>query len=205
VRALHPRSGGAAGAERITDLLGRWNHGQGEAAERAVALLYGELEALARRYRRRERSGHTLDPAAIVHEAYLRLVGADTPAWKDRAHFIGIFARVMRRVLVDYARERNAAKRAGHKERVTLQEGQLLGAGRRPDVLALDDALEWLSSRDPQKATVVELRFFGGLSVEETAVHLGVSPATVNRQWRSARAWLYRALVPPGSGAGEPG
>jgi RNA polymerase sigma factor (TIGR02999 family) len=192
--------------ERVTDLLARWNRGDADAGERAMSVLYDHLRALALRYLRRERSAHTLDAGALVHEAYVRLIESDVPEWKDRGHFIGLFARVMRRVLVDYARERNAAKRQGHRERITLQGDAIAIAGRGPDLLALDDALEWLATLDPQKAVVVELRFFGGLSIDETAAHLGLSPATVNRQWRGARAWLLHRLEPPNRprGAGRP-
>jgi RNA polymerase sigma factor (TIGR02999 family) len=183
--------------ERITDLLTRWNRGEAEAGERAMSLLYDHLRGLAVRYLRRERSAHTLDAGALVHEAFLRLVAAEVPDWKDRGHFIGLFARVMRRVLVDYARERNAAKRDGRRERITLRGDVLAGSDRPSDLLALDEALDWLGTLDPQKAEVVELRFFAGLSIDETATALGLSPATVNRQWRGARAWLLHRLEPP--------
>jgi RNA polymerase sigma factor (TIGR02999 family) len=179
----------------VTALLRRWNEGDRAAAEEAVSLVYDELRALARRYFRRERAGHTLEATAVVNEAFLRLAGQPAVHWENRAHFIGLFAHVMRRVLVDYARGRNVARRGGRRRRVTLVEAELLGADRTPDLLALDAALVWLAERDAQKSAIVELRFFGGLSIEETASCLGVSPATVNRQWRLARAWLYRQLA----------
>ena len=163
-----------------------------------MSLAYDELKGLAHRFFRRERSAHTLEATAVVHEAFARLVEQDGIAWQSRAHFIGFFAHVMRRVLVDYARERNAAKRSGRKETVALTESALLSLPRTPDLLALDEALSRLAALDPDKAAIVELRFFGGCSIEETAESLGVSTATVNRQWRRARAWLFRELAPEG-------
>jgi RNA polymerase sigma factor (TIGR02999 family) len=193
------------GAEGLTELLERWSSGDREAADRAMALVYQELRGIARRVFRRERSGHTLEATAVVHEAYARLREQDGVRWENRAHFFGLFARVMRRVLVDHARERNAGKRAGRRERVTLAESTALALERPPDLLALNEALDRLQALDPQKAAEVELRFFGGCSIEETARSLGVSEATVNRQWRRARAWLYRELSPPGSLTNDPG
>jgi RNA polymerase sigma factor (TIGR02999 family) len=190
----------ATAQEGLTELLQRWSEGDHEAAERAMGLVYQDLKALARRFFRRERSGHTLEATAVVHEAFARLAEQDGVRWQNRAHFIGFFAHVMRRVLVDYARERNVAKRAGRKERVTLTESELLPLERAPDLLALDEALDRLAELDRQKAVVVELRFFGGCSIEETAASLGVSVATVNRQWRGARAWLFRELSPEAPG-----
>jgi RNA polymerase sigma factor (TIGR02999 family) len=186
----------ATANEGLTQLLQRWSEGDRGAAERAMGLVYDDLRELARRFFRRERSGHTLEATAVVHEAFARLVEQEGIRWQNRAHFIGLFAHVMRRVLVDYARERNAAKRGGRKERVTLTESGLLALERTPDLLALDDALSRLAALDPDKAAIVELRFFGGCSIEETAESLGVSVATVNRQWRRARAWLFRELSP---------
>jgi RNA polymerase sigma factor (TIGR02999 family) len=185
-----------AGREGLTELLERWSDGDRDAAEAAMGLVYQDLKALARRFFRRERSGHTLQATAVVHEAFARLIEQDGIRWQNRAHFIGLFAHVMRRVLVDYARERNAAKRIGRKERVTLTESGLLALERAPDLLALDEALSRLAAMDRDKAAIVELRFFGGCSIEETAESLGVSVATVNRQWRHARAWLFRELSP---------
>jgi RNA polymerase sigma factor (TIGR02999 family) len=164
-----------------------------------MGLVYPQLRDLAHRFFRRERAGHTLEATAVVHEAFARLVEQDGIRWQNRAHFFGLFARVMRRVLVDYARERNAAKRGGRKEKVTLTESGLLALERTPDVLALDEALNRLSELDPGKTAIVELRFFGGCTIEETAASLGLSAATVNRQWRRARAWLFRELSPQDS------
>jgi RNA polymerase sigma factor (TIGR02999 family) len=185
-----------AGGEGLTELLHRWSRGDRQAADRAMTLVYPELRDLARRLFRRERSGHTLEATAVVHEAFARLVEQDGIRWQNRAHFFGLFAHVVRRVLVDYARERNTGKRGGRKERVTLTESALLALERTPDLLALDDALGRLEAMDPDKAAIVELRFFGGCSIEETAKSLDLSVATVNRQWRRARAWLFRELSP---------
>jgi RNA polymerase sigma factor (TIGR02999 family) len=182
--------------EGLTDLLDRWSRGDREAAGQALAIVYQDLRGIARRFFRRERAGHTLEATAVVHEAFARLVQQDGIRWQNRAHFIGLFAQAMRRVLVDYARVRNAAKGRGRKERVTLTESALLALPRPPDLLALDDALTRLAEVDPDKAALVELRFFGGCSIEETAASLGVSVATANRQWRRARAWLFRELSP---------
>jgi RNA polymerase sigma factor (TIGR02999 family) len=186
------------GGEALTDLLDLWSNGSREAADRALALVYQDLRQTARRLFRRERSAHTLEATAVVHEAFARLVEQDGIRWQNRAHFFGFFAHVMRRVLVDYARERNTGKRGGRREKVTLTESGLLALDRPPDLLALDEALTRLGELDRQKAEIVELRFFGGCSIEETAASLRVSPATVNRQWRRARAWLFRELSPPG-------
>jgi RNA polymerase sigma factor (TIGR02999 family) len=187
------------GGEALTDLLDLWSNGSREAADRALTLVYQDLRQTARRLFRRERSAHTLEATAVVHEAFARLVEQDGIRWQNRAHFFGLFAQVMRRVLVDYARERNTGKRGGRREKVTLTEAGLLALDRPPDLLALDEALTRLAELDGQKAEIVELRFFGGWSIEETAASLDVSPATVNRQWRRARAWLFRELSPPGA------
>jgi RNA polymerase sigma-70 factor (ECF subfamily) len=186
----------SAGYEGLTELLHRWSDGDRDAAERVVAIVYEDLKALARGFFRRERSGHTLQATAVVHEAFARLVEQGAIRWQNRGHFIGLFAHVMRRVLVDYARERNADKRGGRRERITLTESGLLALDRPPDLLALDEALDRLAKVDPDKAAIVELRFFGGCSIEETAASLDLSIATANRQWRRARAWLFRELSP---------
>ena len=161
-----------------------------------MGLVYHDLKALARRFFRRERADHTLEATAVVHEAFARLAEQDGVRFQNRAHFIGLFAHVMRRVLVDYARERNVAKRGGGRERIVLTESSLLAMRKAPDLVALDEALARLSALDADKAVIVELRFFGGCSIEEAAASLGVSTATVNRQWRRARAWLFRELSP---------
>jgi RNA polymerase sigma factor (TIGR02999 family) len=156
-----------------------------------VPTLYDELRRLAARHMRRERPGHTLQPTALVHEVYMRLAEQAPAPWQNRAHFFGIAAQSMRRVLVEHARRRNAAKRGGGPEGVGLQ---LPEAGRAVDVLVLDDALTRLAQIDPERSRIVELRFFGGLTVEEAAEVLEVSPATVTRRWRLAKAWLYQRL-----------
>ena len=159
-----------------------------------MPLVYEELRRQAARQLRRERADHTLRPTALVHEAYLRLLGQDRAQWQNRAQFYAVAARIMRRVLVDHARQRAAHKRAGSWCRVSLVEGLAALPAMDVDVLALDRALEELARLDPQRARVVELRFFGGLTLDEAAEALGVSPATVTRSWRMARAWLFRRL-----------
>ena len=177
----------------VTGLLRRWNEGDPGALEILMPLVYGELRRLAGHYLHVERPDHTLQPTALVHEAYLRLVDQNRVAWQNRAHFFGIAAQMMRRILVDHGRRRKAAKRDG----ATLRVGQAIEDSvgrpdRDPELLALDEALTELERLDPRQARVVELRFFGGLSVEETAEVTGLSPATVKREWRTARAWLRR-------------
>jgi RNA polymerase sigma factor (TIGR02999 family) len=175
----------------VTELLRAWGRGDEEARERLFHLLYGELRRQAGRYMRRERPGHTLQPSGLVHEAFLRLAGSPGLDWQSRGQFFAIAARVMRQVLVDHARRRGAAKRAGWH--VTLDEGD---AATVPlDVLDLERALEELVALDPRQARVVELRFFGGLDVDETAQLLGLSPRTVKREWQTARAWLQHRLL----------
>ena len=178
----------------ITQLLRQWREGDGSARDRLVAVLYPELRALADRQLRGERSNHTLQPTALVNEAYLRLSGLERLEWQDRGHFVHMAARVMREVLVDHARRRQAAKRDGGQQ-VTLTSLELAAPEARGlDALALDAALARLEQLDPDKARVVELRYFGGLSIEETAEATGSSPATVKRHWQAARAWLFEAL-----------
>jgi len=183
----------------VTELLRDWRTGDGPRSERLLGLLYGELKRIAHRQLARERPGHTLQTTALVHEAYLRLVDHTRMQWQDRAHFFAVSAQVMRRILVDHARRRNV-KRGRGLRRVSLEEAILVGGDRPTDLAALDDALTSLAERDPRKAQVVEMRFFGGLSVEESAEVLGVSPVTVMREWRTAKAWLYRELS---SGSGD--
>jgi RNA polymerase sigma-70 factor (ECF subfamily) len=160
-----------------------------------MPLVYGELRRLARQYMRRERHGVTLQPTALVNEAYLRLVDIQRVSWHDRAHFFAVSARVMRRVLVDMARTRGSLKRAGGVQRVTFDEGMIAANEWSVNLVALDDALGALAERDVRKSQVIELRFFGGLNVEETAEALHVSPRTVMRDWRLARAWLSREMM----------
>jgi len=186
----------------VTGLLLEWRGGNEDALSRLIPLVHEELHRLADRYIRRERAGHTLQATALVNEAYLRLIDAKRVQWRDRAHFLAISARLMRRVLVDYARSRGYQKRGGDAVRVTLVEE--IAAVGEPDLelVALDDALQALAKFDERKSRVVELRSFGGLSVEETATVLHVSPDTVMRDWKLAKAWLLREL---GGGHAEKG
>ena len=182
--------------EDITGLLQAWRDGDAAALAALTPLVYGELRRVAEQHMRRERPDHTLQATALVHEAFLRLTGGASPAWEDRAHFFKAAARIMRHVLVDHARARGYAKRGGGGLRISIEDGAaaVLAAERAPDLVALDEALERLERLDPRQHQVVELRFFGGLSVEETAEALGVSAITVKRDWRSARAWLFAEL-----------
>jgi RNA polymerase sigma factor (TIGR02999 family) len=178
----------------ITQLIEQARGGDRQALEQVVPLVYAELRRIAARYLRRERAGHSLQATALVHDAYLRLLKDEDLSFQNRAHFLGIAARSMRQILVEHARARDAAKRGGERRRVTLDESVAAGEPRDIDLLALDAALERLAERDPQHARIVELRFFGGLTNEETAEALDVSPATVKRAWAVARAWLFREL-----------
>jgi RNA polymerase sigma factor (TIGR02999 family) len=180
----------------LTELLHRWSGGDESAFAAAIELAYDRLHRIARRHAHGERDGHTLQPTAILHEALLRLMDMEGLPWADRAHFYAVAARTMRRVLVDYARERNRQKRGGDQVRVPLDAVFPHAAERpAPAVEALDEALERLEARDPRQARVVELRFFVGLTGEETARCLGVSAPTVQRDWRRARTWLYLDLT----------
>lgn len=185
---------GSSTEKTITLLLGGWSSGDQEAAEQVFPLVYEELRRIAARQLHQERGDHTLQATAIVHEAYVRLAGQSDLQWPSRAHFFAFAAHLIRRILVDYARNRNCAKRGGGCERVTLVEAADLALAKIPDLVALDEALSDLKRVDPRKATVVELKFFGGLTLDEIAGELGVSPETVSREWRRARAWLYSAL-----------
>lgn len=178
----------------VTELLRAWGAGDEQALERLTPLVYQELRRIARRYMARERPNHTLQATALVNEAYLRLMDAKGVSWHDRAHFFAISARAMRRILIDLARARNYQKRGGGEERLTLEESAVIQGQPAPDLVALDDALNVLAEMDPRRSQVVELRFFGGLSVEETAAVLKVSPETVKRDWKLAKAWLLREL-----------
>lgn len=182
-------------APRVTALLQAWSAGDSGALDRLVPLVHAELRRLARRYMRRERAGHTLQTTALVNEAYLRLVDAQGVTWENRAHFFGISARIMRRVLVEFARERGYRKRGGGVRRVPLDEVQLVADAPDADLVALDEALSALEAVDPRKSRTIELRFFGGLSMEEAARVLKVSPETVKRDSRLAKAWLLRWLT----------
>ena len=180
--------------EEVTALLKEWSAGDRGALERLMPLVYEELRRLAASHLRAERGDHTLQPTALVHEAYLRLVGQRSVSWANRAHFYGIAAQMMRRVLVDHARRRLAAKRSPGTLYVDLGEETAAAPDRAPELLALDRALTELERLDPRQARVVELRFFAGLSVEETAEVAGVSTATVKREWRTARAFLRHEI-----------
>jgi RNA polymerase sigma factor (TIGR02999 family) len=180
----------------LTQLLIAWSQGDARALEQLTPLVYAELRKLAHRYMNRERAGHTLQTTAVVHEAFLRLLGNPQEKWQNRSHFYAIAAQMMRRILVDYARANLRAKRGGEVTRVALEDIDTTVAepALDPDVIALDEALEKLAEIDPRRSRVVELRFFGGLSVEETARVLQVAPDTVVRDWRVAKAWLFRHL-----------
>ena len=174
----------------ITQLLIKWRNGDQAALNELLPQVYDELRRLANYYLRQERLGHTLQTTALVHEAYLRLVGEKEVDWQNRAHFFGIAAVRMRQILVEYARSRQAAKRGGGEYRLSLSEADRLAKERDVNLLALDDALQSLEALDPQKARIVDLRYFGGLTIEETAEVLKISSATVKRDWSTARAWL---------------
>ncbi|MGD9902491.1 MAG: sigma-70 family RNA polymerase sigma factor [Vicinamibacterales bacterium] len=188
------RSAGAPGPPPVTDLLLAWRGGDERALDRLVPLVHAELLRLARRQMNRERARHTLQTTALVNEAYLRLVDLSRVQWQDRSHFFAMAARVMRRVLVDHARARRQQKRGGGVRPAPLDLSPEVAVERGDDLVALDDALQTLAVVDPRKAQVVELRFFGGLSVEETAQALAVSVETVGRDWRLAKLWLLREL-----------
>lgn len=182
----------------ITGLLEQIRCGDQQAMEQLVPLVYDELRRLAAEYMRRERTGHTLQPTALVHEAYLRLMEQRNPSWRNRAHFFGAAAGIMRRILVDHARGRAAAKRGAGAVTLSLEEAAEAGGPsekRDVDMVALDQALDRLGELDAQQSRIVELRFFGGLSVREAAEVLHLSPATVKREWTVARAWLFRELA----------
>ncbi|HEU4473609.1 MAG TPA: sigma-70 family RNA polymerase sigma factor [Gemmatimonadales bacterium] len=183
----------------VTRLLQAWSEGDAAALDELLPVVYRELHRQAQRYMRGQSPGHTLQATALVNEAYLRLAGTDPVDWKSRAHFFGVAAKAMRSILVDHARARRASKRGGGAEPVTLAAADEAGA-QQVEVLELDETLQRLADLDPRKANLVELRWFGGLSIEEAAEVLDVSPATAKREWRTARAWLRRELAPSGDG-----
>jgi len=178
----------------VTVLLQNWSRGERDALDKLIPLVYDELHRIAHRYMSRERPGRTLQTTALVNEAYMRLIDAGGVQWEARTQFFGIAANLMRRILVELARARSSKKRGGEARRLVLDEGAVVSPQRDEDFVALDDALEALAAADPRGAKVVELRFFGGLSVEETAEVLKVSPATVMRDWRASKVWLLREL-----------
>jgi RNA polymerase sigma-70 factor (ECF subfamily) len=181
--------------QEVTQLLIEWGNGNEAAADKLMPLVYEELHRLAHRYMGHERPGHTLQTSGLVNEAYLRLIDQSQVHWQNRSHFFGIAAQMMRRILVDYARNRRYAKRGGNARQVPLDEGLIVSEERGEEIVALDDALQNLATIDERKSRIVELRFFGGLSIEETAETLGVSPGTVMRDWTLAKAWLRREII----------
>jgi RNA polymerase sigma-70 factor, ECF subfamily len=180
---------------QVTQLLTRWSGGDSSARDVLIPLVYDELRRLARSFLARQRSDHTLQSTALVHEAYLRLVGRTSIHFENRAHFFAVAAQLMRRILVDHARKHNAAKRGGNSLTLVLDETVALPSDPQIDVAALDDALNTLATLDSRQANIVEMRFFGGLSIDETSTVLGISPATVKREWTTARTWLYDEMT----------
>ena len=185
----------AGGSKDVTTLLVEWSGGNHNALEELTPLVYDQLRLLAARALRGERPGHTLQSTALVHEAYLKLIDQNRVQWHDREHFFAVAAQIIRRILVNYARGRKAHKRGGGQAMIALDDSITPVQGRDVDMVALDDALETLAKMDPQQARIVELRFFGGVSIEGTARMLGVSASTVTRDWNLARAWLKRELA----------
>ena len=179
----------------VTQLLNDWSNGDREALDKLTPLVYDELRRLAHHYMSREHPGHTLETTALVNEAYLRLVGQKDTHWHNRAHFFAVSATVMRHILVDHARQKGYLKRGGHAPTVALEEAAVMSEERAADLLALDEALHDLARYDERKARIVELRYFAGLSIEETAQVLDVAPITVRREWEKAKAWLYKAVT----------
>lgn len=177
----------------VTELLQKWSLGDRDALEELTPVIYAELHRIARRYMSRERDGHTLQTTALVNEAYMRLIDWKTAKWENRAHFFGVSAQLMRRILVDFARKRPRVK-AGEVRHVALDDALTVSAAKDADLVALDEALDELAKFDERKAKIVELKFFGGLNVEETAEVLGLAPVTVMREWSKAKAWLFREL-----------
>ncbi len=185
---------GGQSPQEVTRLLQAWCRGEQAALDRLIPLIHAELRRMAHRYMLRERAGHTIQTTALVNEAYLRLVDAGQIEWQNRAHFFAISANLMRRILVEFARSRGSHKRGGDVRKVLFDEAAILSPEPDENLLALDDALTALAALDPRKAKVVELRFFGGMSEEETAEALGISSDTVLRDWKSAKLWLWREI-----------
>ncbi len=180
--------------KQVTQLLVNWKLGDARALDQLMPLVYQELRKLAARYLRGERVNHTLEPTALLHEAYIRMIDQEMPAWQNRAHFFGVAARLMRQILVDNARNKKASKRGASLQRISLSDARVPDDSDRPTVLALDEALTRLAAFDERKARVIEMRVFGGMSVEDTALALGVSAPTIKRDMRFAQAWLRREL-----------
>lgn len=181
-------------SQHVTELLIEWTNVNPEALDKLMPVVYGELRRLARRYMRRERADHTLQPTALVNEVYLKLVNQRDVTWQNRAHFFGVTAQLMRRILVDHARKHANKKRGGEFRKESLDETALFMDERAGELLALDDALRRLSAIDPRKGRIVELRYFGGLNIDETAELMKVSGPTVQREWKMAKAWLHREI-----------
>jgi RNA polymerase sigma factor (TIGR02999 family) len=190
--------------QEITGLLADWGRGDREALDKLTPLVYAELRRIARRQMSRERHGHTLQATALVNEAFIRLSGQEDVSWQDRAHFYAVCAQVMRHILIDHARAQQRDKRGGGAIQVSLNEAAALAGGLATGFLALDEALCALEAFDAQKGRIVELRYFAGLGIEETAEVLKISPTTVRREWRRAKAWLYRALAEGGGDETRP-
>jgi RNA polymerase sigma factor (TIGR02999 family) len=184
----------AASKENVTQILQAWSSGNQKAFDELFSIVYKELHRIAAAYMRRERPTHTLQPTALINEAYLKLVDKPTMNWRNRAHFYAVAAKIMRRILIDHAREHAAQKRGGGNEKLALEEGLVHEEERDVDLVKLDEALSAFEKIDPEKSRIIELRFFGGLSIEETAEVLSISASTVKRDWRTARAWLRRSL-----------
>ena len=179
----------------LTQLLNDWQDGDRTALDKLTPLIYDELRRIAHRYVQRERNRHTLQTTALVNEAYLRLAAQEKPGWQDRAHFFAVTATVMRHILIDHARRRHYLRHGGELKQVSLAEASVMSTERAAELVALDEALDELKDLDPRKCRVVELRYFGGLSLEEAANALGVSVMTVRRDWRAAKAWLFRRIA----------
>ncbi len=185
---------GSSSSQPVTELLARWKSGDVSARDALVPLVYDELRRIARRCLSSQSSSNTLQPTALVHEAYLRLARRDSIDWQGRAHFFALSAQMMRQILVDHARMQAAAKRGSNAVTVVVDEASAVSKVRNLDLIALDDAMQRLAALDPRQCQIVELRFFGGLSIEETAQTVNISPATTKREWATARLWLHRAM-----------
>jgi len=180
--------------QEISVILKDWSEGNRASADRLLSLVYDELRKIAGQYLKKEKSDHTLQPTALVHEAYMKLIDISDISWNDRAHFFAVSANIMRHILVDHARAKLAEKRGGDAQRISLEDADSLSSEPDIDLLAVDEALNELAKFDEQQSRIVELRFFGGLTIEETAHVAGISPATVKREWAMAKAWLHRKL-----------
>ena len=199
IQAIQGQDLETGGSRQVTELLVRWRKGDRQALDALIPLVYEELRRIAQHFLQREKPGHTLQSTALVHEAYVRMVGQNLPEWQSRAHFFGIAAQLMRQILVDHARARQAAKRGGDVFKLSLDESTAMPEQQDLDLIALDDALKSLAELDPQQGRIVELRYFAGLTIEDTSEVLGISPATVKRDWATARAWLQREMMRGGS------